>query len=110
MRLAAFIHLEINADCVGALLIFSNIDESKILALMGLLHFRIVCIRNERLASFIFRQRFKKVDDLAQLRWIHRGENLPLIFLLSFRAKVAWHAVALAKAGGISCSGQSLDG
>ena len=65
MCLALFIYVQINADCVGALLVFSNIDEIKILALTRLLPFRIVCIRNERLAPLIFRQRFKKIDDLA---------------------------------------------
>ena len=63
--LALFIDVQINADCVGALLVFPNIDEIKILAFTRLLSFRIVCIRNERLAPLIFRQRFKKIDDLA---------------------------------------------
>jgi hypothetical protein len=62
---AIFIYLQINADCVGAFLVFPNVDEIKILALTRLLPFRIVCIRNERLAPLIFRQRFKKIDDLA---------------------------------------------
>ena len=65
MRLSLFVDVQINADCVGALLIFSNVDEIKILALTRLLPFRIVCIRNERLAPLIFRQRFKKINDLA---------------------------------------------
>ena len=85
--LALFIDLQINADCVGALLVFPNIDEIKILALTRLLHFSVVCIRNERFASFVFRKRFKKVYDLAQLRWMHRARNLPLFFLLSFGVK-----------------------
>ena len=63
--LALFIDVQINADCVGALLVFTNIDEIKILALTRLLSFRIVRVRNERLAPFVFRQRFKKIDDLA---------------------------------------------
>ena len=63
--LPVFIHVQVNADCVRALLIFAYIDEIKILALARLLPFRIVRIRNERFASLIFRQRFKKIDDLA---------------------------------------------
>src|SRR5262249_50313983 len=62
---AHFIDVQINADGVGALLVFANIDEVKSLALTRLLPFRIVCIRNQRLTSLIFRQRFKKIDDLA---------------------------------------------
>ena len=88
MCLALIIDVQINADCVGAFLVFANIDEIKILAFTRLLVFRIVRIRNERLAPFIFRQRFKKVDNLAQLTWIHRVQNLPLIFIVSFRAKL----------------------
>ena len=64
--LPSVIYVQINADCVGALLVFSHVDEIKILALTRLLPFRIVCIRNERLAPLIFRQRFKKIDDLVQ--------------------------------------------
>jgi hypothetical protein len=42
--LALFVDLQINADCVGALLVLANIDEIKILGLTRLLPFRIVCI------------------------------------------------------------------
>ena len=86
--LALFIYVQINADCVGALLVFPNVDEIKILAFTRLLPFRIVCIRNERLAPLIFRQRFKKIDDLAQFTRIHRVQKSTAdLALLSFRAK-----------------------
>ncbi len=85
--LALFVDVQINADCVGAFLVFAHIDEIKILALTRLLSFRIVGVRNERLAPLIFRKRFKEIDDLVQLTWIHRVQNLPLIFIVSFRAK-----------------------
>lgn len=62
---ALFIDVQVNANCVGAFLVFAHIDEIKILILTGLLPFGIISIRNERLAPFVFRQRFKKVDDLA---------------------------------------------
>src|SRR3954466_9894859 len=85
--LASFIYVQINTDGIGALLIFAHIDEIKIFAVTRLLLCRIVCIRNERLASFVFRQRLKKIDDFVQLTWTHRIRNLPLIFIVSFRAK-----------------------
>jgi hypothetical protein len=57
--------VQINADCIGALLVLANIDEIKILALTRLLPLRIVSVRNKRLAPLIFRKRLKKVDDLV---------------------------------------------
>jgi hypothetical protein len=108
--LALVIYVQINANCVGALLIFSHIDEIELLAFAWFLLLSIVCIRNERLAPLIFRQRFKKVDDLVQFRWIHRVKNLPLICLLSFRAKTPAAASPMVKAGGIACSEQGLYG
>src|SRR5262245_59462350 len=42
--LALFIDLQINTDCVGAFLVFPNVDEIKILALARRLPFRIVRI------------------------------------------------------------------
>ena len=79
MGLAVLIYLEVDADCVCAFLVFSYIDKIEFLPVTRFLPFRVVCIRNERFASFVLGERFKKVDDLAQLRRIHRIENLPLI-------------------------------
>ena len=87
MGLAVLIHMEVDADCVCAFLVFSYVDKIELLPVARFLLFRVVCIGNERFASFVFGERLKKVDDLAQLRRIHRIENLPLIYLLSFRAK-----------------------
>jgi hypothetical protein len=70
--LALVIHVQINADCVGAFLVLPNIDEIKILALARFLPCRIICIRNECFAPLIFGKRFKEFDDVAQLRRIHR--------------------------------------
>ena len=63
--LTLFVDVQINANCVGALFVFSHVNEIKILTIARLLPFRIICIRNERLAPFVLRQQFKKVDDLA---------------------------------------------
>ena len=81
VRVALLIDLQINADCVGAFLVFSNIDKIKILSLTLFLPFRIICIRNQRLAPLILRQGFKKVDDLVQFRWMHEIWNLPRVSL-----------------------------
>src|SRR5262249_16272747 len=87
MGLAVFIHVQVDADCICAFLVFSYIDKVELFGFARFLLLRVVRVRDERFASFVFRKRFKEVDDFTQLRWIHRVENLPLIYLLSFRAK-----------------------
>ena len=72
VRLAIFIDVQVNAHGVRAFLVFSDVDKVEPLAFARLLVLCVVGVGHERLASFIFRQRFKKVDDLIQLRRIHR--------------------------------------
>ena len=67
VRLAVFIHMQINADRVRAFLIFAHIDKIELLAFARLLFLRVVRVGNERLAPFIFRQRLKEIDDLVHL-------------------------------------------
>src|SRR5947209_2216665 len=72
VRLAVFIDMQINADRVHALFILPDIDKVEIFASVRLLLFRIVRVRDERLAPLIFRQRIEEVNDLVQLGWVHR--------------------------------------
>ena len=69
---ALLIHTQINAHGVCALLVFSDVDEIEIFVVAGFLSLRAVCIRNERLAPFVFGQRFKQSNDLIQFSRIHR--------------------------------------
>lgn len=62
---AVFIHVQVNADRIRTFLIFAHIDKIKILVFARLPFLRVAGIRHERLASLIFRQRFKQIDDLV---------------------------------------------
>ena len=79
MRPAILVHVQINADGVGAFLVFPNVDQSEIFALPRLLSLGIVCIRNQRLSPLIFGKRVKEFDDLVQIAGIHRAQSLPAI-------------------------------
>ena len=69
---AVFVHMEIHAHRVGAFLVFSYVDQVEFLVVAGLLLLSVICIGDERLAPFIFRQRCEEIDDLVQLRRIHQ--------------------------------------
>ena len=84
VRPAIFIDVQVNAHGVGAFLVFSDVNKVELLAFARLLVLRVIRVQNERFAPLIFRQRFKKVDDLIQLRRIHRDlectvDSLPVI-------------------------------
>ncbi len=71
VRFAILIHVQINAHGVRAFLVFSHIDEIELLAFARLLLLRVVRVGHQRLAPFVFRQRFEQIDDFGQLRRIH---------------------------------------
>ena len=77
--LAVLIHLQINADGIGAFLVFSHVHKIELVRLARFLVLRAVRVRHERLASFIFGERLKEVDDLVQFVRIHHIQSLPLI-------------------------------
>jgi len=72
VRLPVFVHVQVNAHGVRAFCVFSHIDQIKILAFSRFLILRVIRVGDERLAPLIFRQRFEEIDDLGQLRRIHR--------------------------------------
>ena len=63
VRFAFIIDLEINADGIGALLVFANVFERKRFAGPGLLFLRVIRIGNEGLAPLHFRKRFEEAND-----------------------------------------------
>ncbi len=85
MRLPVFVHVQVNAHGVRAFFVFSHIDQIKLLAFARLLILGVIRVGNERLAPLIFRQRFEEIDDLGQLRRIHREVNLPHVFFFGRR-------------------------
>ena len=65
VRPAVFIHVQINADRVRAILVFPHIDKIKILALARLLLLRVVRVRNKCLAPLILGKAVEEIDDLV---------------------------------------------
>jgi hypothetical protein len=65
VRLAVFIHVQINAHRVCALLVFPHIDKFKVLALARLLFLRVVRVGDKCLATLIFWQCLEEIDDLV---------------------------------------------
>ena len=67
VRLAVFVDMQVNTHSIRALLIFPYIHEIELLAFARLLLLRVVRVRDERLASFIFRQRFEEINNLGSI-------------------------------------------
>src|ERR1700745_2622444 len=67
MCLPILIHMQINAHCIGALLVFPHVDEIKMLPPALFTSFRIIRIRNERLAPLIFGKQVEEFNNLVQL-------------------------------------------
>ena len=62
---AVFIHVQINADCVCAFLVFPHIDKIKVFSLARLLVLRVVRVGNKSFAPLILGEHLKEVNDLV---------------------------------------------
>lgn len=95
MRFAVIIYVQINTDSVCAFLIFPDVLQIELLSIFGLLFAGSVCVGDERLSPFIFRQRFEKIDNVFQLCRIVAhcaGQKLPARDPLSCRAAPLLHS------------------
>jgi hypothetical protein len=72
VRLAVFIDMQINANCVCAIFVFANVDKLEFFIFTRLLLFRVIRIGNECLAPLVFRERLEQVDDFVELCRVHR--------------------------------------
>ncbi len=76
---AVVVDLEINADFIGAFLVFANVFEIELLVRFRFLFRRAVGIGDERFAPLHLRQVVEEVDDVLQFLGIHRDRNFPQI-------------------------------